>query len=61
MDKTNPVIDQLVGVAYDGSPILGPFDANGELKNSDLDRCHGRMENGQYVYRMTYEFPYILG
>lgn len=54
--------DQLLGVAMDGFPIYGPIDDNGDLLTSDdLDLCHGRLENGFYVYRITYDFPYILG
>ena len=54
--------DQFLGVAMDGYPIYGPIDDNGdEIKSKDLDLCHGRLENGFYVYRMTYDFPYILG
>ena len=54
--------DQFLGVAMDGYPIYGPKDANGSLLTSDdLDICHGRLENGTYVYRITFDFPYILG
>ena len=55
--------DQLLGVAMDGFPIYGPLaSAEGrELTSQDLDECHGREERGQYRYRITRDFPYILG
>ncbi|KAK3585090.1 hypothetical protein CHS0354_004279 [Potamilus streckersoni] len=53
--------DQLIGVAIDGHPIYGPLTKDGKnLTSTDLDVCHGRFINGQYEYRMTYDFPYIL-
>ncbi len=61
---------RLVGYALDGYGIYSLFDDNGrELKNSDLDACHGRVSrvlwNGRlvsvYHYVMTREFPYTLG
>jgi hypothetical protein len=59
----------VIGWALDGYPILGMKDAFGqELKNTDLDACHGRDENisvdgrsYDYAYRLTAEYPYILG
>ncbi len=59
----------VVGWALDGYPILGMKDASGkQLANTDLDACHGRDEkvsiDGRaydYAYRLTAEYPYILG
>ena len=55
--------NQLLGVAFDGIPILSPIDTDGtRLTTDDLDMCHGKFdEDGMYRYRITYEFPYILG
>jgi hypothetical protein len=58
-----------VGWALDGYPILGMRDAQGTLlTNADLDACHGRAEtvtvdgrSYDYAYRLTQEYPYILG
>jgi hypothetical protein len=59
----------VVGWALDGYPILGMRDAAGKLiRNADLDACHGRAEDVRvdgrhyaYAYRLTPEYPYILG
>jgi hypothetical protein len=59
----------LVGWAFDGYPILSKSDAAGhQLTNADLDACHGRSENisiegrtYDYAYRLTAEYPYIIG
>ena len=59
----------LVGWALDGYPILGMHDAAGQLLgNTALDACHGRSEkltvegrSYDYTYRLTQEYPYILG
>lgn len=61
--------NQPVGWALDGYPILGMRDATGKLiRNADLDACHGRAERMtiagrryDYAYRLTPEYPYILG
>ena len=54
--------DELVGVAFDGYPIYGPKTAGGAvLTSADLDQCHGKTRDGQYEYRITADFPYILG
>lgn len=58
-----------IGWALDGYPILGMRDANGKrVTNTDLDACHGRAEpvsiegrRYDYAYRLTQEYPYILG
>lgn len=59
----------VVGWALDGYPILGSRDSQGRpLGNTDLDVCHGRKEDllidgrrYDYAYRMTAEYPYIIG
>eukprot|EP00543_Licmophora_paradoxa_P006089 CAMPEP_0202442274 /NCGR_PEP_ID=MMETSP1360-20130828/1732_1 /ASSEMBLY_ACC=CAM_ASM_000848 /TAXON_ID=515479 /ORGANISM="Licmophora paradoxa, Strain CCMP2313" /LENGTH=529 /DNA_ID=CAMNT_0049057595 /DNA_START=242 /DNA_END=1831 /DNA_ORIENTATION=- len=53
----------IVGVAFDGYAIYGPFDEDGtELFSADLDECHGKIDSdGIYRYRVTRDFPYILG
>lgn len=61
--------NSVVGWALDGYPILGMRDANNVLlTNADLDACHGRAEQidvagrtYSYAYRLTREYPYILG
>ena len=54
--------NQFLGVAFDGFPIYGPMDENGNNFTSvDLDECHGHWHNGRYMYRVTREFPYVLG
>lgn len=62
--------DEPVGSALDGFPILRPTDsAWAEIKNADLDECHGRMGNVRidgetqqtYHYRFTREYPYTIG
>ncbi|KAL3832001.1 hypothetical protein ACJMK2_023685 [Sinanodonta woodiana] len=54
---------RLYGVALDGFPIYGPYEIDGSLVDaSKLDECHGRTSNdGRYEYRITLNFPYILG
>ena len=59
----------LVGWALDGYPIMGMIDSDGsQLRNADLDDCHGRPEtlviDGRpydYAYRLTAEYPYVMG
>jgi YHYH protein len=59
----------VVGWALDGYPILGLKDASGkQITNKELDDCHGRSENVSvdgrsydYAYRLTAEYPYIIG
>ena len=54
--------DKFLGVAFDGYPIYGPLDRTGRnVTSADLDACHGHMYSGRYIYRITYDFPYILG
>jgi hypothetical protein len=61
--------NEVVGWALDGYPIMGMVDGGGRtLANSDLDDCHGRSErvvvDGRtydYSYRLTREYPYVLG
>ncbi|KAL3832000.1 hypothetical protein ACJMK2_023684 [Sinanodonta woodiana] len=54
---------RLYGVALDGFPIYGPYEVDGTLVDeSELDECHGRTAiDGRYEYRITFDFPYILG
>ena len=42
--------DQLLGFAFDGYPIYGPYDTSGNLLTSaDLDECHGEtLDDGGY-------------
>ena len=60
----------LLGYAYDGFGIYGPYDANGkELTDADLDECHGitseiNWDGKQvmmYHYVATRDFPYVVG
>jgi hypothetical protein len=53
----------ILGVAVDGFPLYGPFDANGiELTPADLDECNGMtMPDGSYRYIVTQDFPYGPG
>lgn len=60
----------LMGYAFDGFGIYGPYGADGkELTNADLDECHGITSevewDGQkvtiYHYVATREFPYVVG
>jgi hypothetical protein len=60
----------VVGFILDGFPIYGPRGENGvELKNTDLDECHGHTHNVQldgktvrtYHYHFTQEYPYTIG
>ncbi|KAL4222590.1 hypothetical protein ACF0H5_018631 [Mactra antiquata] len=58
----NDLRDMFLGVALDGYPIYGPMTGEGNtLTSADLDICHGHYYNGRYMYRMTYDFPYIIG
>jgi len=60
----------LMGYAFDGFGIYGPYGTDGrELTNTDLDECHGVTSevewDGQkvvmYHYVATREFPYVVG
>jgi hypothetical protein len=52
----------LLGVAVDGFPLYGPFDADGnELTPADLDECNGMEVEGEYRYIVTQDFPYGPG
>lgn len=53
----------MVGVARDGHPIFGPYNADGELWACDEhDVCNGTfLDNNFYVYVTTSTFPYVLG
>lgn len=62
--------DTLVGYALDGFGIYSDIDESGnEIKNSDLDECHGTTSeitwDGKktimYHYVLTQEYPYTLG
>ena len=56
----NPA-DKFLGVALDGYPIYGPMDSTGKnWTSAELDECHGHTYNGRYVYRATYDFPYLI-
>ncbi|XP_060592963.1 uncharacterized protein LOC132747565 [Ruditapes philippinarum] len=58
---TEPYEDIFLGVALDGYPIYGPMDATGKTWTSaELDVCHGHTYLGPYIYRATFDFPYIL-
>jgi len=54
-----------VGVALDGTPIYGPYDENGDvlvsptIRDDRLDRCHGRMVDGEYRYHITVTAPFL--
>ena len=56
---------QIIGIAFDGHAIYGPYNANEELWScEDHDVCNGRffpeMDNS-YAYVATSTHPYILG
>ena len=54
--------DEFLGFALDGYPIYGPLTSGGHvLTTADLDTCHGQTRDGAYEYRITYDFPYVLG
>ena len=54
----------VMGIALDGFPIYGPYDANGDLQHgsshnaSKLDECNGKTMNGQYAYYFTPDYPF---
>nr|KAE8941688.1 hypothetical protein PF009_g8529 [Phytophthora fragariae] len=51
----------LVGFAFDGFPLYGPYAENGQAP-SDLDACNGRIgDDGTYRYHVTLGAPYLLG
>ncbi|KAG6973490.1 hypothetical protein JG688_00003494 [Phytophthora aleatoria] len=51
----------LIGFAFDGFPLYGPYGENGQTPN-DLDACNGRVgEDGTYRYHVTLGAPYLLG
>ena len=49
-----------IGFAYDGFPIYGPYDDNGDL-HTGLDECNGKKFNDSYAYFSTMTFPYHVG
>lgn len=60
----------IVGYALDGFGIFGKSGENGvEIKNTDLDECHGHTHTVEwdgspteiYHYHLSAEFPYTLG
>lgn len=62
--------DAPIGYALDGFGIYGVYGENGdEIRNADLDACHGHTAvvtwNGRrqpvYHYHLTREYPYTLG
>ncbi|XP_053382739.1 uncharacterized protein LOC123540376 [Mercenaria mercenaria] len=58
---TGDLRDKFLGVALDGFPIYGPMDNTGKnWTSAELDICHGHTYNGRYIYRATYDFPYII-
>jgi hypothetical protein len=65
----NAAATTVIGWAFDGFPITGPYLSNGtELATADLDECHGMtsaiVEDGKtvttYHYVMTRDFPYSV-
>lgn len=59
---TGDIRNKFLGVAFDGYPIYGPMDETGKNWTSrELDKCHGHTHNGRYIYRISHDFPYILG
>jgi len=53
----------IIGVAFDGYPIYGPYDEYGqELRKQDLDECNGKYirDGSQYRYHITGFFPYFM-
>lgn len=51
----------LVGFAFDGFPLYGPYAENGQAP-TDLDACNGRVgDDGTYRYHVTMGAPYLLG
>ncbi|KAG6610510.1 YHYH domain [Phytophthora cinnamomi] len=51
----------LVGFAFDGFPLYGPYAENGQAP-SDLDACNGRIgDDGTYRYHVTLGPPFLLG
>ena len=55
--------NELVGVAFDGFPIYVSTKNDGTIKppKKTLDACNGMMRGGNYEYRVTSDFPYLLG
>jgi len=52
---------QIIGWAFDGHPIYGPYDDFGNLHNK-LDNCNGKKDqNDDYGYYSTPTFPYHVG
>ncbi len=47
-----------IAYALDGYPIYGFYDQGGKVP-TDLDEYHGRVEDGQYRYYSSREFPYV--
>ena len=45
-------MEQFIGVAQDGYPIYGPYQADlgRDATNDDLDECHGRQVGEYYRY-----------
>ncbi|ETO60592.1 hypothetical protein F444_21239 [Phytophthora nicotianae P1976] len=51
----------LIGFAFDGFPLYGPYGENGQMPNA-LDACNGRVgDDGTYRYHVTLTAPYLLG
>ena len=51
----------LLGFAFDGYGIYGPFGENGK-RPADLDECNGHTDETRgYHYHVTDKFPYIIG
>ena len=51
----------LLGFAFDGYGIYGPFGEEGK-RPADLDECNGHADESRgYHYHVTDKFPYIIG
>eukprot|EP01135_Chromosphaera_perkinsii_P000485 Nk52_evm39s96 gene=Nk52_evmTU39s96 len=51
----------LIGYAFDGYPIYGPYTDGGVLP-SDLDQCNGRTHATLgYIYHVSANAPYVMG
>jgi YHYH protein len=59
--------DALLGLLLDGFPVYGPIENGREVRNADLDVCHGHSHatrdfpEGIYHYHCTREEPYLNG
>ena len=59
--------DALLGVLLDGFPVYGGIENGREVRNADLDECHGHSHAtndfpaGIYHYHTTMQEPYLNG